>query len=369
MAERAFRGHLPGPLRSRRPPAPRRALRPSGARRSALCVAALGVASQLPAIATAGVGRSPRSALVAARALVPPKPTAQKGGELEGYEFWEEHDELLAAAWRELGSRHEALYRYDDVYDRFYIADELRAAADAARGGHGDAHIRRLFSEIVPGVFASSQLFTDAFLSDMLAELSHIENSGIPRRRPNGMNRYGVILDQVGMEAALNGLVDAYIRPLAATLFPELVGRRDASEHYAFTVRYEEGGDTELAKHGDAAVVTLNLCLGRPGWQGGALRFFESGGEGLYRLPKGNESAGAGDVRFHTGMTIMHRGQHKHQALPLEGGERTNLVLWLMGDHGVVRVAPYPLSEQLAPSQRWQPLGESGGDSADESDL
>merc|ERR1719265_2624180 len=176
------------------------------------------------------------------------------------------------------------------------------------------------------------------------------------------MNRYGVILDQVGMEAAFNGLVDAYIRPLAAMLFPELVGPRDVTEHYAFTVRYEDGGDTELAKHGDASVVTLNLCLGRPGWQGGALRFFESGGEGIYRLPEGNESAGGGDLQFRTGMAVLHRGQHKHQALQLESGERTNLIVWLMGDHGVVRVAPYSVAEQLAPWQRWQPIGSSDRD-------
>eukprot|EP00971_Amphidinium_carterae_P081455 1611493-Amphidinium_carterae.1 len=67
------------------------------------------------------------------------------------------------------------------------------------------------------------------------------------------------------MERALRGLIYAYMRPLAAMLFPELVGLEDADEHYAFTVRYETDGDTELAKHGDASVVTVNLCMGNAG--------------------------------------------------------------------------------------------------------
>merc|ERR1712187_349253 len=210
-----------------------------------------------------------------------------------------------------------------------------------------------LFEEVVPGVHTSTALFTQRFLDDLLIELEHIQSSGIPRRRPNGMNRYGVILDQVGMESALTGLVEAYIRPLAELLFPETIGPGDAEEHYAFTVQYEQDGDTELAKHGDASVATLNLCLGQPGWKGGELHFFESGGSGLYTLGNGNSSAGAGEVHFKPGMAILHRGQHQHQALPLAGGVRTNLVIWLMGKDGYVRIAPYEKREQLTAEQRW----------------
>lgn len=38
------------------------------------------------------------------------------------------------------------------------------------------------------------------FLSEFLSEVDSINASGIPTRRPNGMNRYGVILDEVGFE-------------------------------------------------------------------------------------------------------------------------------------------------------------------------
>lgn len=294
------------------------------------------------------------SALAAARALVAPQPTLIKGAEFEGAEFWEEHDELLTKAWEELGPRHSALYSFGPAFEKRYVHHELRKAAAMARAKENEVAIKDLFQEVIPGVFASDRLFTKHFLGDLLGELEHIEGSGIPRRRPNGMNRYGVILNNVGFQMALDGFVEAYARPLAATLFPETVNAEDAEENYAFTVRYEATGDTELAKHGDASVVTLNLCLGQPGWEGGKLRFFEYEGSGMYALPRGNNvSAGAGDMDFEPGLAIMHRGQHKHQALPLLSGERTNVILWLMGMDGVVRVKPYLEHEQLTVYERW----------------
>mmetsp|Transcript_11317 Transcript_11317/g.26042 ORF Transcript_11317/g.26042 Transcript_11317/m.26042 type:complete len:351 (-) Transcript_11317:189-1241(-) len=292
------------------------------------------------------------AALSAARALIPPTARTRVDGELEGAAFWDEHDELLTKAWTELGPRLGALYKYNADYERRYIHEEFRKAVAEARAGRGEQACRELFFEALPGVFASRKIFTPQFLQDMLQELDHVEESGIPTRRPNGMNRYGVILDHVGMEAAITGLIYAYVRPVAAMLFPELVGEEDADEHYAFTVRYESGGDTELAKHGDASVVTMNLCLGQGGWEGGNLRFFEYEGTGLYELPV-NVSAGAGDLTFESGMVVFHRGQHKHQALPLVSGVRTNAIVWLMGRNDVVRVAPYKPSEYLSESQRW----------------
>merc|ERR1712032_29248 len=129
------------------------------------------------------------------------------------------------------------------------------------------------------------------------------------------------------------------------------VGPLDAEEQYGFTIRYETTGDTELPKHADASVATLNLCLGRPGWQGGALRFFKY--DGLYALP--STSAGAGEVVFEPGLAVFHRGQHKHQALQLLSGERTNVIIWLFAKHGVVRVMPYRSEERQTAAQRWAP--------------
>ena len=39
-------------------------------------------------------------------------------------------------------------------------------------------------------------------------------------------------------------------------------------------------------------------------------------------------------------LTLLHLGGHKHAALPLTGGERTNLIVWCTGKDGVVRIRP-----------------------------
>ena len=40
------------------------------------------------------------------------------------------------------------------------------------------------------------------------------------------------------------------------------------------------------------------------------------------------------------GVALLHLGGHKHAALPLTAGERTNLIIWCTGRHGVVRIRP-----------------------------
>ena len=84
------------------------------------------------------------------------------------------------------------------------------------------------------------RLLTDETLALLRAELRHINGSGIPTRRPNGMNRYGVILDrEVGvpiLSGFLEQLIDEYVRPLAYMFFPEDIGAADAVEEFAFTM-------------------------------------------------------------------------------------------------------------------------------------
>ena len=61
------------------------------------------------------------------------------------------------------------------------------------------------------------------------------------------MNRFGAILDQLGMEASLDYLSRRFVRPLGQMLFPWLVSAGDADEHYAFIVRYKKGEDVRDA--------------------------------------------------------------------------------------------------------------------------
>ena len=56
---------------------------------------------------------------------------------------------------------------------------------------------------------------------------------------------------------------------------------------------------------------------------------------------------------FAPGEAILHLGGQYHFAQPITSGERVNLIVWLFGKHGVVRVAPQDESDLLKPHQRW----------------
>ena len=188
-------------------------------------------------------------------------------------------------------------------------------------------------------------------IAKLRAELTRVAASGIPTRRPNGMNRYGVILDEEvdgavsnGLAAFVRALVDAYVRPLGRMLFAELVGAGDDVEQFAFTVRYRPDEDATLAEHRDASVVTLNLNLNAPGegYGGSALAFQDA------REPSARHT-----VEFTPGMALIHQGALRHAALPIEHGARENLIVWLFGAGGYVRAAPRPEGERLSLEERW----------------
>ena len=118
------------------------------------------------------------------------------------------------------------------------------------------------------------KIFTPEFEQKLLEEVEHLASSGIPARRPNGMNRSGLILTNLGFEPLLAPLMRDYIAPVAALLFPEWVSASgdECAEVYAFTVQYQQGQDLSLAEHYDTSNLTLNLCLGKD-FQGGDLVF------------------------------------------------------------------------------------------------
>merc|ERR1712071_104787 len=59
------------------------------------------------------------------------------------------------------------------------------------------------------------------------------------------------------------------------------------------------------------------------------------------------------EIHFESGTAVLHRGMTKHGARPLEGGQRNNLVIWLHGIDGYVRIAPYEPGERLSLQERW----------------
>ncbi|KAH8070426.1 procollagen-lysine 5-dioxygenase [Aureococcus anophagefferens] len=123
------------------------------------------------------------------------------------------------------------------------------------------------------------------------------------------------------MERLGDDLLARVVGPLASTLFGDEVFARSLDHHHLFAVRYAVGEDETLAMHHDASEVTLNVCLGTAGFEGGALQFCGRVGDGDHR-------AASGALDHRVGTAVLHLGRHRHGVARLASGERANLVLW-----------------------------------------
>jgi len=212
------------------------------------------------------------SALDVARSLKPPDKKLRTNGEFEGAKFWQEHAEVLKKARKEYGT----IRFFNETFDEErYLSSELRNAIKEIKSSKTERKLHDLFRESIPGVFVSEVLFSESLLCDLVEELDYQKLSGIPERRPNGMNRYGSILSDEEsslLAPVMEKFVHRVVHPIASALFPEYASSNSMSQHYAFTVRYAEDEDQELAMHRDASVVTMNLCLGKR-FEDGVLSF------------------------------------------------------------------------------------------------
>jgi hypothetical protein len=273
------------------------------------------------------------SALEQAQSLKAPEPKLSYSGESENNEWWDEHQVQLQVARTEWGRRHHELYEFNDSFAlRFIDPDLLRAIA---------TRDQRLLSSLlqqtsVPGVF-TFRLLTPEFAQLLLDELDYHEESGIPLRRPNGMNRYGSILSDLGFDSMLQGFVTHYLTPIARHLFTTHVGPNDITHNYSFVVRYQPGQDVSLSEHRDASAVTVNICL-QPSLQEQVLYFRDNVeselGQPQERFVKLDEP----------GRAVIHLGQHTHGVAPVDS-PRSNLVVWMFGKDGYVRIVPYTRKE------------------------
>merc|ERR1712032_19874 len=78
---------------------------------------------------------------------------------------------------------------------------------------------RDLLVEHLPGEVYSIPLFSEKFCDMLLEEIFGFYASGLPARRPNSMNNYGIILDDIGLEPFVNKL-QAKLQPLGRLLYP-----------------------------------------------------------------------------------------------------------------------------------------------------
>lgn len=347
-------------------------------------------APESEALGCAALEASP--VLLRARGLKAPVAADTQGAEFEHASFWDDNGPLLRAAWQEWDEH----IRNGDLLsneNNAFIEPRLSSALDDAFDNPAAAteDVVKSFwtdtssKEPLPrGVYAA-QILTPSGILALRKLLDSASSSGIPTRRPNGMNRRGVIVDPevygaVNMkslsELVEGELIDRVVRPVGRMLFSDRVGCIDDVEYFAFTIRYDggdngdkdaEGGpngaaemkrDFELKEHRDASVITLNINLNLPEE--------DYSGSQVYFRSSAVPDVGEGTVRFTPGMAVVHLGAHRHGALPISasgggGGKRYNLVIWLFGKDGNVRIAPYEKGEQMSAEERWRGCNSTRG--------
>ncbi|CAN8258923.1 unnamed protein product [Cochlearia groenlandica] len=221
-------------------------------------------------------------------------------------------------------SNYEPLHRELYVFapELCFVPGFLKAINEAT-----EESFRSILSEPSPGVFVFDML-QPSFCEMMLSEINNFERwvDDTPFRimRPNTMNKYGAVLDDFGLDAMLDKIMENYIRPISKVFFND-VGGASLDSHHGFVVEYGEDRDVDLGFHVDDSEVTLNVCLGNQ-FVGGELFFRGT------RCEKHVNTATKPDEIFDychiPGQAVLHRGRHRHGARATTSGHRVNMLLW-----------------------------------------
>lgn len=171
----------------------------------------------------------------------------------------------------------------------------------------------------------SFPLFSASGCDLLGSEVRHVESfsqEDLPRIRPNSMNHHGLIVNDVGLKPLMTYLCNRVLFPLASLLLPaELTCGNTLDDHHSFVVEYGgKGGDVSLDMHSDDSEVTFNVNL-RNTFQGSSLRFCGMPGTETHRVHRRTYS-------HELGRAVVHAGALRHGALPIEAGERMNLIVW-----------------------------------------
>ena len=104
--------------------------------------------------------------------------------------------------------------------------------------------------ELLPQEFCEQVRNFDVFLfhphlipiltrrSQLVNIIDAFEETTLPRRRPNTMNNYGLVLTEIGLEAYATSLLEKVIAPLSARLWPEEIFSTSLDAHHTFCVEY-----------------------------------------------------------------------------------------------------------------------------------
>ena len=264
-------------------------------------------------------------------------------------QFWDENQQLLKSAWREWDKNESTNFI---APNKSLLDSDLRNAVEQAwKEPSKESVVKELLREVSPGVF-QFQFFNPERLADLRNYLEAVADAQIPLRPPYGiaLNRHGAMLDKrsegflaaPSFQAFYRELLDTYMRPIARMLFPEIMGYD--TQTFGFSIQYQAGGDASLRLHTDASAATLNINLNLPeeAFTGSEVDFYDQKAGKVNRLS------------FKPGAAMIHRGSVAHAAQPITSGERTNVVLWLYGEHGQI-----PLQnsqpQTIDAKQRWTP--------------
>ncbi|KAM9360158.1 2-oxoglutarate and iron-dependent oxygenase domain-containing protein 2 [Symphorus nematophorus] len=175
-------------------------------------------------------------------------------------------------------------------------------------------------------------VFEKSFCEELVEELEHFEQSSAPKGRPNTMNHYGILLNELGFDQGfITPLREHYLRPLTSLLYPDC-GGHCLDSHKAFVVKYDMNKDLDLSYHFDNAEVTLNVSLGKDFTEGN-LYFGD-----MKQVPLSETECSEVEHRVTEG--LLHRGQHMHGALPISSGQRWNLIIWMRASQERNKLCP-----------------------------
>ncbi|XP_053136114.1 2-oxoglutarate and iron-dependent oxygenase domain-containing protein 2 isoform X2 [Hemicordylus capensis] len=216
-------------------------------------------------------------------------------------------------------SKHPQLYALQDSFLAPVFLEAVKYCA--SKGADLQGLLRHVESISAEKRIYRLPVFTEEFCQAFIEELENFEQSEMPKGRPNSMNNYGVLLNELGLdEALITPLREKYLQPITALLYPDC-GGDCLDSHKAFAVKYALHEDLDLSSHYDNAEVTLNVSLGKEFTEGNL--YFSDFRQDPNPVPKYIEVE---HVPLHG---LFHRGGQIHGALPIASGERWNLIVWM----------------------------------------
>jgi len=164
------------------------------------------------------------------------------------------------------------------------------------------------------GIF-SFPVFTKEFCERLVMEVDNFQISDCPKGRPNSMNNYGTLFNEMGLDSSfITPFRQEYVQPIAAFFYGGQYAK--LTHHRTFTVVYSKQEDTALSTHFDNSEVTINVNLGTD-FDGGDLVCYPED-------DRGNQVW----ISHKLGYGVLHLGKILHRAAPTTRGRRVNFVHW-----------------------------------------